>query len=415
MGHHRLVRAFTSFLVCGVLVLGVHCQAVLAQTGNVLVDQGAADAYAGKLKRLEGKAASFPGTQFVPSDTLSPGDIRSTVVNWSAFPRQRTNVSPGAVDRQRLQFQEEYVEWQIKKQGDRISEISFTSQFPEYFESLADVSYDALVSGIQAAIPDANPTPQELLGRRQPPSPLSVDGVVGPATWRMLDQVAGFPQRRHPVLRQGARGQAVRELQWRLQLIGVLDGPIDGDFGPMTDRAVKAAQKQYVGAGLDFRNHLARNPWNNGKKGILALNQRFNTFPLLYELMAHCSVPRSQVPATSVCGLRDVNCVSGRSSDPNVCTAAQSHARNGGTIGLASPPGVKLLSLAGIWKLNGEPIDINDAQANQGTWIVSDDARRGTLVNQAGLTLDGAPITTGAQVAKKLQVGAEVLLATNNN
>ncbi|BAZ50777.1 peptidoglycan-binding protein [Nostoc ellipsosporum NOK] len=48
-----------------------------------------------------------------------------------------------------------------------------------------------------------------------------------------------------PILRPGMRNSEVTKLQQRLQRLGFLDGGIDGDFGPATEEAVKAAQKRY--------------------------------------------------------------------------------------------------------------------------------------------------------------------------
>lgn len=47
-----------------------------------------------------------------------------------------------------------------------------------------------------------------------------------------------------PTLRRGAKGNDVIFLQQRLQAFGLLEGAIDGDFGPATEAAVTAMQKQ---------------------------------------------------------------------------------------------------------------------------------------------------------------------------
>ncbi|WP_199296271.1 peptidoglycan-binding protein [Trichocoleus sp. FACHB-591] len=48
-----------------------------------------------------------------------------------------------------------------------------------------------------------------------------------------------------PVLRLGMQGSAVSRLQERLQAAGFFQGAIDGAFGPETQNAVQAAQRQY--------------------------------------------------------------------------------------------------------------------------------------------------------------------------
>jgi peptidoglycan hydrolase-like protein with peptidoglycan-binding domain len=47
-----------------------------------------------------------------------------------------------------------------------------------------------------------------------------------------------------PVLRKGSTGPAVRDLQEALKALGHNPGLIDGDFGPMTEAAVKAFSRQ---------------------------------------------------------------------------------------------------------------------------------------------------------------------------
>ena len=46
-----------------------------------------------------------------------------------------------------------------------------------------------------------------------------------------------------PVLRTGSRGQEVKDLQSRLQVLGYYQEEIDGEFGPGTKEAVTAFQK----------------------------------------------------------------------------------------------------------------------------------------------------------------------------
>ena len=46
-----------------------------------------------------------------------------------------------------------------------------------------------------------------------------------------------------PLLRPGASGEAVRELQQALKGLGYDPGPVDGQFGARTEAAVKAFQK----------------------------------------------------------------------------------------------------------------------------------------------------------------------------
>jgi Putative peptidoglycan binding domain len=205
-------------------------------------------------------------------------------------------------------------------------------------------------------------------------------------------------------------------LQTRLAWLGLLNGKLDGAFGPKTQAAVIAAQKRYAGGGELFRQNLANNPWNNGKKGIFCMVQNENTLPLLFGLVVNCAVPRLDMPEQEVCNaVGSLNCVPGRNSDPNVCRLTQNEVRKDNVLSLSDPVGIRIVTLQGMWKINNVQIDINDPAKNQGAWQVSRNGHRAVLKNLPGLTVDGSPITTGAQVARRLQVGARVTIAAEKD
>jgi peptidoglycan hydrolase-like protein with peptidoglycan-binding domain len=75
---------------------------------------------------------------------------------------------------------------------------------------------------------------------------LTVDGVVGPATWGALPPAPNTPQ-----LARGAHGATVTALQEGLKKFGGAGsatdpGAIDGDFGPRTESAVRAYQGDHA-------------------------------------------------------------------------------------------------------------------------------------------------------------------------
>jgi peptidoglycan hydrolase-like protein with peptidoglycan-binding domain len=75
---------------------------------------------------------------------------------------------------------------------------------------------------------------------------LTVDGIVGPATWAALP-----PDPNTPLLAAGSSGAAVTALQQGLLRYGgsgsaTDPGSIDGVFGPLTAAAVRAYQTQRV-------------------------------------------------------------------------------------------------------------------------------------------------------------------------
>lgn len=74
---------------------------------------------------------------------------------------------------------------------------------------------------------------------------IAVDGWVGPQTWAELDEVGGGGAAANGGrLTQGASGPQVKELQQMLQSLGYYHGNIGGNFGPQTDAAVRAFQRE---------------------------------------------------------------------------------------------------------------------------------------------------------------------------
>ncbi|WP_218923129.1 peptidoglycan-binding domain-containing protein [Bacillus cereus] len=75
---------------------------------------------------------------------------------------------------------------------------------------------------------------------------LFVDGRVGSETWCQLEK-DGFntlcPSQNRPILRAGSNGHLVQELQEFLRNIGYYPGRIDGQFGRVTEQAVKNYQR----------------------------------------------------------------------------------------------------------------------------------------------------------------------------
>jgi peptidoglycan hydrolase-like protein with peptidoglycan-binding domain len=70
------------------------------------------------------------------------------------------------------------------------------------------------------------------------------DGIVGPVTWQALPADPNTP-----VLARGASGSVVTALQQGLKKYAIPatdPGPVDGDFGPKTEAAVKGYQQDRV-------------------------------------------------------------------------------------------------------------------------------------------------------------------------
>jgi hypothetical protein len=166
-----------------------------------------------------------------------------------------------------------------------------------------------------------------------------------------------------------------------------------------------------------FLDQLPNNPWNNGKKGIFCMIQIDNTLPLLFGLVANCAVRNDTVDPGQVCGLWeriDGSCVTGRNSDPGVCTEVQKQAKKNNVVSLADPAGIEILKLQGNWAINKKPIE-NITDPQHGIWQISRNKRRAVFTNKPGLTLGGVPVNSGAQVAKQLLVGARVVIAAEKD
>jgi hypothetical protein len=288
--------------------------------------------------------ARLPNSTFTLLEAFSElsrgSDPTVATVSWIAFPRS-VSATFQEIDDDRFQFQDEYVEWRIERAtGGKIKRVTFTTEFPEYYQALARVSAAALIKGIQRAIPDANPTNRDLFGSNFNPDAATPDARAG-----------------------------------------------------------------------RFLAHAPQNLWNNGKKGILFLFQQFNTMHALFNLVGQCAIPKPSLIANQVCANVGGACGPTRNSDPVVCESAQNLARSNNGLSLKDPPGIRILRLQGIWKINGQAVDINNTAQNQGAWTISRNGHRAVLDVSKNVTIGDDPISTGTDVAAKLQVGADVISA----
>lgn len=314
---------------------------------GVLEARGALEDYRTTVHSFYRRFALLPQSAFTLLEAFEGINTNTAEVPWIAFPKT-ANASDAEIDENRFSggpfgsgFQDEYVEWRVEKDGGgNVTRMTFTTEFPEYYEVLAGIGQDALVAAIADAIPGAAPTTAELFG-------------------------PGF----------------------------------DPNAATKTAR-----QRQFVA-------HLPDNPWQNGQKGILCLQQRFNTMNALFNLVGECAITLPGSTAEACGNASSGACGPDRNSDPKVCTAAQELRRAEQVVVLADPAGIRLLEMGGIWKLDGQQIDINDTTNNQGVWAITRNGRRGTLNVTPALTFIDDPIVTGTQVSRVLKVGAAVVSA----
>ena len=76
---------------------------------------------------------------------------------------------------------------------------------------------------------------------------LTIDGIVGPKTWAIVDTIETDENDTNvrPTLRRGSTGEDVVYLQRRLNGIGFGHLVVDGIFGAATEEAVKKFQEHY--------------------------------------------------------------------------------------------------------------------------------------------------------------------------
>ncbi|MEG4808292.1 peptidoglycan-binding protein [Microcoleus sp. F8-D3] len=109
-----------------------------------------------------------------------------------------------------------------------------TARSVSQFQEAAGLPPDAIVG-------------QDTWNRLFPATPSALENPVADAS-ATADNSEINPQAQptnFPVLRRRMRGAAVRDLQERLRAKGFLRASADGVFGPQTQAAVKAAQRQY--------------------------------------------------------------------------------------------------------------------------------------------------------------------------
>jgi N-acetylmuramoyl-L-alanine amidase len=123
----------------------------------------------------------------------------------------------------------------IIKRGDRSREV-------------ADVQYRLRALGLEIEDPNGlfDASTEQAVKAFQQRRHILADGIVGPNTWSELVE-AGWHlgDRILYMQRPMVRGDDVLVLQTRLNALGFDAGRPDGIFGPDTDRAVRAFQKEY--------------------------------------------------------------------------------------------------------------------------------------------------------------------------
>lgn len=135
---------------------------------GLLKTEGALASYQREVHVFYRDFARAPGSGFTLLDAFdeltSGGQRQLDQVTWKAFPRSAL-ASHLDIDTKRTQLQDEYVEWRVERSAQgKVTRVTFTTEFTEYWAAFAAVGVTALRKAIQAVNPDANPTDIELFG-----------------------------------------------------------------------------------------------------------------------------------------------------------------------------------------------------------------------------------------------------------
>lgn len=113
-------------------------------------------------------------------------------------------------------------------------------------EAVAELQRELQAAGFSPGPVDGwfGPQTQAAVRAFQQSRGITVDGWVGPQTWGQLLSTGGAAPLDGRLV-QGASGAQVRELQQMLQSLGYYGGNIGGNFGPLTDAAVRNFQRDH--------------------------------------------------------------------------------------------------------------------------------------------------------------------------
>src|SRR5262245_47095029 len=94
--------------------------------------------------------AKQPGSAFTLLEAFDelapPAQPHLDIVPWIAFPRTAAGTLE-EIDQERLEFQDEYVEWHTERSSTGVvTRITFTTEFPEYYEALAQIGVAELIA-----------------------------------------------------------------------------------------------------------------------------------------------------------------------------------------------------------------------------------------------------------------------------
>lgn len=129
---------------------------------------GAVDEYRAVMHAAYREFARRPRSSFTMLEAFDEAAeqdaIREDVLTWSAFPRA-ANVGAAAIDTDRFQRQDEYVEWFTERDtGGRVKRVTFTTEFAEYFEVLAAVGTESIIAEVKMVTGENSVNASDIFG-----------------------------------------------------------------------------------------------------------------------------------------------------------------------------------------------------------------------------------------------------------
>jgi hypothetical protein len=145
-----------------------------------LEEAGALNAYRILLHGAYRQFGRTPGSGFtVPEafqEVADRSQIRSTVVSWLAFPKSVQNTGL-EIDNTRFRLQDEYVEWRTERDvAGRVTRVTFTTEFAEYYEALAAAGTDPVIEEIRRVTGANSVSAAEVFGAGFDPARVTSEG-----------------------------------------------------------------------------------------------------------------------------------------------------------------------------------------------------------------------------------------------
>lgn len=135
---------------------------------TILQETGALLSYRNLVDRFDTSQARIAGSAYTRRDAfdqLQGASAQTALASWKAYPQLAHALTDAEIDDQRFDKQDEYVEWHVERSADGVvTQVTFTTEFPEFWMALAGAGLDALQKSVAQLLPGAQPTAGQLFG-----------------------------------------------------------------------------------------------------------------------------------------------------------------------------------------------------------------------------------------------------------